>query len=75
MQATHPKISEVAEPQDDVVPGADTAKSCKFTATANLEKMPEPVNRMAHNTGNILTQRHTADFTLDNGNWKVHAIR
>jgi hypothetical protein len=75
VKATHPKISEVSEPQDDVVPGADAAKSCKFTATSNLEGMPDPVNRMAHATGNILTKRHTAEFTLDNGNWKVHGIR
>jgi hypothetical protein len=75
VQTMHPKISEVTDPQDDVVPGADTAKSCKFTATANLEGMPDTVKQMAHDTGNILTGRHTAEFTLENGAWKVHAIR
>jgi hypothetical protein len=75
VQTSHPKISEVSEPQDDVVPGADTAKSCKFTATADLDAMPDKVKQMAHDVGNILTGRHTAEFTLDNGNWKVHSIR
>lgn len=75
VQTMHPKISEVSDPQDDVVPGADTAKSCKFTATANLDGMPETVKQMAHDTGNILTGRHTAEFVLDGNAWKVHAIR
>ena len=71
----HPKISEVSDPVDDVVPGVETAKSCKFTATANLDAMPDTVKQMAHNTGNILTGRHTAEFALENGAWKVHDIR
>ena len=75
VQANHPKIIEVNEPQDDVVPGVDTAKSCKFTENANLDGLPDTVKQMAHDVGNILTQRHTAEFTLDNGNWKVHRIR
>jgi hypothetical protein len=75
VQANHAKISEVSEPQDDVVPGVDTAKSSKFTTTANLDGLPDPVKQMAHVVGNILTQRHTADFALEGGNWKVHTIR
>ncbi len=73
-QATHPKISEVSDPQDDVVPGVDTAKSCKFTATTNLEGLPDPVKQMAHNVGNTLTARRTADFALENGAWKLHGV-
>jgi len=75
VQTTHPVIKEVADPQDDVVPGVDTAKSCKFTADANLNGLPDPVKQMAHNVGNILSQRHTADFALEGGAWKVHDIR
>jgi len=74
-QATHPKISEVSDPQDDVVPGVDNAKSCKFSTTSNLEGLPDTVKQMAHDVGNSLSQRHTADFSLDNGAWKVHGIR
>lgn len=75
VQMTHPKISEVTDPVDDVVPGVETAKSCKFTQTDNLEGLPKTVNQMAHDVGNSLTQRHTAEFALENGAWKVHDIR
>jgi hypothetical protein len=74
VQANHSKIIEVAEPQDDVVPGVDTAKSCKFTADANFDGMPDPVKRMAHDVGNTLSQRHTAEFALENGAWKIHDV-
>jgi hypothetical protein len=75
VQANHAKVIEVAEPQDDVVPGVETAKSCKFTEDANLDGMPDTVKQMAHDVGNILTQRRTAEFALENGAWKVHAVR
>jgi hypothetical protein len=75
VQTNHPKVMEVSEPQDDVVPGVDTAKSCKFTEDANLDGMPNTVKQMAHDVGNTLTKRRTAEFALDNGAWKVHAIR
>ena len=75
VKGAHPKISEVSDPQDDVVPGADHAKSCKFTATVNLDGVPDIVSKMAHDQGNILTGRHTAEFVLENGAWKVHGIR
>jgi hypothetical protein len=74
VQTTHPKISDGSDPQDDVVPGVDNAKSCKFTTTANLEGLPATVSTMAHDVGNILTQRKTAEFALDNSAWKVHDI-
>ena len=75
VQGNHSKVSEVTDPQDDVIPGVDTAKSCKFTATPNLDAAPDTVKQMARDTGNILPQRHTADFALDNGAWKVHSVR
>lgn len=74
VQANHPKITEVSEPQDDVVPGVDTAKSAKFTVDANLDGLPDPVKQMAHDVGNILSERHTAEFALENGAWKVHSV-
>ncbi len=74
VQANHPKVNEVAEPQDDVVPGVETARSAKFTQDANLDGMPDPVKQMAHDVGNILSSRKTAEFALDGSNWKVHDI-
>ena len=74
VQTNRPVIKEVSDPQDDVVPGVDTAKSCKFTVDANLTGLPDPLRQMAHNTGNILSERHTAEFALVNGKWTVHDV-
>jgi hypothetical protein len=57
------------------VPGVETAKSCKFTVDANLTGLPNPLQQMAHNEGNILSERHTAEFALENGAWKIHDVR
>ncbi len=75
VQTNHPKITEVTDPQDDVIPGVDTAKSCKFTLDTNLDGYPDTVKQMSHDVGNMLSSRHTAEFALDNGSWKVHNIR
>jgi hypothetical protein len=75
VQTTHPRIIEVGDPQDDIIPGVDTAKSAQFTVSTNLEGLPDTVKQMAHNVGNILTDRHTAEFALVNGAWTVHDIQ
>ena len=74
VQTTHPKVKEVTDPQDDIVPGVDTAKSAKYTEDVNLEGIPDPLQQIAHTTGNVLSSRRTADFALDGGNWKVHDV-
>lgn len=70
----HPKIKEVQDPQDDVVPGVDTAKTAAFSETVNMTGIPDPLQAIAHNTGNVLTSRRHADFALDGGAWKVHGV-
>ena len=70
----HPKVKEVEDPQDDIVPGVDTAKSTRFTEDANLGGLPDPLQQMAHNVGNVLSSRRTADFALEGGSWKVHDV-
>jgi hypothetical protein len=70
----HPKVKDVQDPQDDVVPGVETAKSDGFTETVNLTGVPDPLQAIAHNPGNVLTSRRHADFALDGGNWKVHDV-
>lgn len=74
VQTNHPKVKEVADPQDDVVPGVDTAKSAAFTEDVNFTGVPDPVVQMAHNPGNFLSSRKHADFALVNGAWTVHGI-
>jgi hypothetical protein len=70
----HPKVKDVQEPQDDIVPGVDTAKSAVFTQNVDLTGLPEPLQTIAHNPGNVLSSRRHADFALDGGNWKVHDV-
>lgn len=74
VQTYHPKVKEVGDPQDDIVPGVDTAKSAKFTEDADFTGVPDTLQQIAHNPGNVLSSRRTADFALDDGNWKVHDV-
>jgi hypothetical protein len=74
VQTYHPKVKEVSDPQDDIVPGVDTAKSAKITEDADLTGLPDPLQQIAHNPGNVLSSRRTADFALDGGSWKVHDV-
>ena len=71
---SHPKVKDVQDPQDDIVPGVDPAKSAVFVEDVNLSGLPDPLQEMAHNTGNVLSSRRHADFALDGGNWKVHDV-
>jgi hypothetical protein len=70
----HPKVKDVQDPQDDIVPGVDTAKSAVFHEDVDLTGLPDPLQEMAHNTGNVLSSKRHADFALDGGNWKVHGV-
>jgi len=74
LTSNHPKIKDVQDPQDDVVVGVDTAKTAAFTEAVNFTGVPQPLQDIAHNPGNTLSTRRHADFALDNGAWKVHAI-
>ncbi len=71
----HPKVKDVQDPQDDVVAGVGTARSATFTETVNLTGVPDPLQQIAHNPGNVLSSQRTAEFALDGENWKVHSVR
>lgn len=74
--ANHMKIKEVGDPQDEMLPGADTAKVVKFTEAANLTGVPQTLQDIiAANPSNRISQRKEADFALANGAWTVKAIR
>ncbi len=72
--ANHLKAHDIGELQDEMVPGADTAKGAKFIEGVNLTGVPDALQQIAHNPGNKLSNRRQADFTLDGGAWKLHAI-
>lgn len=75
LAATHPRVLQVSEPQEDVVAEVHTAKSAYFVEGVNFEGVPQPIQDIAHNPGNTLSTRREADFSLENGAWKVHSIR
>jgi hypothetical protein len=70
----HGKVKDLQDPQDDIVPGVDTAKSAVFIEDVDLAGLPDPMQQMAHNPGNVLSSKRHADFALDGGNWKVHDV-
>lgn len=72
--ANHPKAMDVQDPQDEVLPGTNTAKSVAFTEGADFTGVPQPLQDIAHNPGNRLSSKRQADLTWDGMNWRVHGI-
>ena len=75
LSANHLKAHDIGELQDEMVPGADTAKSAKYTEGVDLTGVPDPLQQIAHNPGNKLSTRRQADFALANGAWTLHSIQ
>lgn len=74
LAANHLKAHDIGEIQDEMVPGADTAKGAKFIEGVNLTGVPDVLQEIAHNPGNRLSTKRQADFTLEGGAWKLHSI-
>lgn len=72
--ANHLKAHDVTNIQDEVLPGIATAKGATFTEAVNLDGVPNGVQNIAHNPGNKLSSKRQADFSLENGAWKLHSI-
>jgi hypothetical protein len=70
----HFKAHDVTDPQDDVAPGVDKAKSVTFTESLNFDGVPQPLQDIAHNPGNKPSSKRHAVFALDGGAWKLHSI-
>ena len=71
---THLKAQDVQEPQDEVLPGVDTAKGADFNEVVNLDGLPAPLAKIAHNAVNKLVTKRHADFAYVNGAWTLHSI-
>jgi len=71
----HLKARDMGDLQDEMVPGADTAKSGKFTESVNLIGVPDTLQDIAHHPGNRLSAKRQADFTYEGGAWKLHSIQ
>lgn len=72
--ANHLKVHDVTNIQDEVLPGVTTAKGATFTEAANLDGVPDALQNIAHNPGNKLSTKRQADFSLEDGAWKLHSI-
>jgi len=70
----HLKAQEVQAVQDEMLPGVDTAKGTDFTEAQNLDGVPAPLAKIAHNAINKLTSKRHADFAFENGAWTLHSI-
>ena len=68
--ANHLKAKDLGDIQDV---GSKT-KTVSFTESVDLTGVPDPLQSMAHNAGNKLSTARTADFTLDNGAWKLQSV-
>jgi hypothetical protein len=71
---SHLKAQDLLDVQDEVLPGVDTAKGADFTEAQNLEGLPAPLVKIAHNPINKLTTKRHADFAFENGAWVLHSI-
>jgi hypothetical protein len=66
----HLKARDLKDPQDDV----GGTKSVIFTEAVSLDGLPAPLQDIAHNPGNRLSNKRTATFALDSGAWKLSSI-
>jgi hypothetical protein len=71
----HMKARDMGDLQDEMVPGADTAKAGKYTESVNLTGVPDVLQDIAHHPGNRLSAKRQADFTYEGGAWKLHSIQ
>ena len=72
--ANHLKAKDIGDLQDEMLPGADTAKAGKYTEAVNLTGVPDVLQQIAHMPGNKLSVRKQADFALENGAWVLKRI-
>jgi hypothetical protein len=68
--ATSPKVKDVQTAQE-----AGAGKSVAFTEVENLDGVSSVLQQIAHNPGNKLSQKKTANFTLDGSTWKLDSIQ
>lgn len=72
--ANHPKAKDMGDLQDEMLPGADTAREGKYTEAVNLAGVPQVLQDIAHHPGNKLSSKKQADFALTNGTWTLKSI-
>lgn len=73
--ANHLKAHDIKEIREEPVPGIEgQARVASFTETVNLDGVPDPLQQIAHNPGNKLSVKRTANFALVGGAWTLYSI-
>lgn len=73
--ANHLRAKDMGDLQDEMLPGADTAKAGKYTEAANLQGVPDTLQHIiAENPLNKVSTKKQADFALENGAWVLKRI-
>ena len=67
--ASHPKAVNPGDVED-----SGDGKTMEYSEDVNLDKLPDPLQGIAHNPGNTLSTRRHANFVLANGAWKLDSI-
>ena len=75
VQANHLRARDVSAPQDEMLPGVDTAKGADLVEAVDLTGVPDTLQQIAHNPGNRLSAKRHADFALVNGAWTVKGVQ
>lgn len=73
--ANHLKAKELGAIDDTTIVGVDTAKAAKFNEVVDLTGVPDVVQQIAHNPGNSLSEKRTAEFALVNSAWTLHEVK
>jgi hypothetical protein len=73
--SNHLRAHDMGDLQDETLPGANSAKSGKFTEGVNLTGVPQILQDVAHNPGNRLSSKKQAGFVLANGVWTLKSLQ
>lgn len=74
--ANHLKARGMGDPQDEMLPGASTAKGASYTEAAVLTGVPQVLQDIiANNSLNKVSSKKQADFVLVNGAWQLKSIQ
>ena len=67
---THLKAHDVA-----AIQGEGDARTAEYSEAVSLDGVPQPLVEIAHNPGNKLALKRTAEFAVDGGAWTLKTIR
>ena len=74
--SNHLRAKDIGDLQDEMLPGAATAKGASYTEAAVLTGVPQVLQDIiANNSLNKVSSKKQADFVLVNGAWQLKSIQ